>query len=121
MHSTNVKVQRALRLWAIGAITLQMVKNARAGKGRKQLTLPKTWVLKDGTKESTLFNDATWGDVSRTRMDFINNNLRESSLTKAVLRAKEFTGSYQDRDMAKVPENEDVQMVDLSDGECTHI
>jgi hypothetical protein len=71
-------------------------------------------------KESTLFNDATWGTVTRMRMDFVNNQLRESSLAKVILRAKEFVGpSYQDT--AEAVEDEDVQMVDLSDNECMWI
>lgn len=120
IYSADVKVQRALKLWAIGAITLQMVKSAKAGKGKKQISLPKFWVLEDGTKESTLFNDATWGAVTRTRMDFVNNNLRESSLAKVISRAKEFVGSsYQDT--AEAVEDEDLQMVDLSDDECMQI
>ena len=110
----------ALKLWAIGAITLQMVKSAKAGKGKKQISLPKFWVLEDGTKESMLFNDATWGAVTRARMDFINNNLREASLAKVISRAKEFVGSsYQDT--AEAVEDEDLQMVDLSDDECMQI
>jgi len=120
MYSVDVKVQRALKLWAIGAITLQMVKSAKAGKGKKQISLPKFWVLEDGTKESMLFNDTTWGAVTRVRMDFINNNLREASLAKVISRAKEFVGSsYQDT--AEAVEDEDLQMVDLSDDECMQI
>src|SRR5260370_10312443 len=67
-----------------------------------------------------LFNDATWGAVTHTRMDFVNNNLHEASLAKVISRAKEFVGSsYQD--MAEAVEDEDLQMVDLSDDECMQI
>jgi hypothetical protein len=120
MYSTNMKVQHALKLWSFGAITLQIVKNARASKGKKQIALPKAWVLNDGMKESTLFNDTTWDTITRMCMDFINNQLHESSLAKVILRAKEFIGpSYQDT--AEAVEDEDIQMVDLSDNECMWI
>jgi hypothetical protein len=120
MYSVDVKVQRALKLWAIGAITLQMVKSVKAGKGKKQISLPKFWVLEDGTKESTLFNDVTWGAITHARMDFVNNNLHKSSLAKVISRAKDFvSSSYQDT--AEAVEDEDLQMVDLSDDECMQI
>src|SRR5260370_14624985 len=120
MYSVDVKVQHALKIWAIGAIRLQMVKSTKAGKGKKQISLTKFWVLEDGTKESMLFNDATWGAVTRMHMDFINNNLREASLAKVISRAKEFVGSsYQD--MPKAVKDEDLQMFDLSDDECMQI
>src|SRR5712692_3948960 len=97
-----------------------MVKSAKAGKSKKQISLPKFWVLEDGTKESMLFNDATWSAVTRAHMDFVNNNLFEASLAKVISRAKEFVGSsYQDT--AKAVEDEDLQMVDLSDNECMQL
>lgn len=96
-----------------------MVKNARAGKGKK-LALPKVWVLEDGTKESTLFNDQTWGSTSRARMDFVNKSLRESSLAKVISRAKAFVGPS-NQDAAEVVEDGDQQMVDLSEDECMQI
>jgi hypothetical protein len=45
--------------------------------------------------ESTSFNDVTWGAITRTRMDFVQNKLRESSLEKVILKA-ESVGSFQD-------------------------
>ena len=116
MYSIDIKVQRALRLWAIGAITLQMVKNAKASKGKKLLALPKTYILEDGSPESTLFNEATWGAVTHTRMDFIKNKLRPSSLEKVVAKAKELAVPFQG--LSEAIDNEDVEMVDLSDDEC---
>src|SRR5260370_25371467 len=117
MYSVDVKVQHALKLWAIGAITLQMVKSVKAGKGKKQISLPKFWVLEDGTKESMLFNDTTWGAVTHAHIDFVNNNLHEASLVKVISSAKEFVGSsYQDT--AKAIEDEHLKMFDLSDDHC---
>src|SRR5260370_21528687 len=80
MYSVDVKVQHALKLWAIGAIMLQMVKSAKAGKGKKQISLPKFWVLEDGTKVSMLFNDTTWGAVSVAAVRPAVSRLQKSRL-----------------------------------------
>lgn len=118
--SPALKVQRGLRLWAIGAITLQMVKNAKAGTGKKMVVLPQKFALENGSVETMAFNDTTWGAITRARMDFVNNHLRESSLAKAIEKAKESIAPHQDMSV-DVEENQDVQMVDLSDDECTLI
>jgi hypothetical protein len=73
------------------------------------------WALIEGGRESMLFNDATWGATSRMRMDFVNDSLRESSLQKAINKAQEFVHSSS---ISEVADDEDVEMVDLSDDEC---
>jgi len=121
----DCKVQRALKLWATGAITLQMVMDAKPAKGNKGMTLPKVMVNDNGTQESTSFNDATWGSIARTRMEFVNNSLRSSSLEKVIQKAKVFMvanhagGSRSTSDAMDI-DGTYTQMVDLSDpdSEC---
>ena len=116
------KVQRALTLWATGTVTMEMILDAKTNKN-KALSLPKVMTLDDGTEMSTSFNDATWGDVTRTRMAFVNNNLRLSSLEKVIQKAKAFvvttSGGPSKASSSGLTDadKQRAQMVDLSDPE----
>ena len=123
VQTTDIlKVQRALTLWATGAVTMEMVLDAKTNKN-KALSLPKVMTLDDGTEMSTSFNDATWGDVTRTRMAFVNNNLRLSSLEKVIQKAKAFvvttSGGHSKASSSGLTDADKqcAQMVDLSDPE----
>lgn len=102
-----------------------MVVDAKATKGNKGLALPKFIVLGDGTQESTSFNDMTWGSITRTHMEFVNEHLRLSSLEKVIQKAKAFMVVNHTRGSRGTSDTTDVngtstKMVDLSDsgGEC---
>jgi hypothetical protein len=115
------KVQRALKLWATGTITLQKVLDAKAIKGTTKglAGLPKVMT---GIEESCSFNDVTWGAVTRRHMEFVNHKLRQSSFEKIVQKAKEFMvtnnagGSRRTSDTMDV-DGASVQLVDLSDSD----
>jgi hypothetical protein len=102
-----------------------MVADSKTGKNSKGLILPKVMVLDDGNRESTSFNDMTWGAVTRARMEFVNRNLRLSSWEKVIEKSKVFMvtnhpgGSRHTSDTMDV-DGANAQMVDLSDsdGEC---
>jgi hypothetical protein len=109
-------VQRALKLWATGTISLQMVLDSKAMKGSKGVSLPK---VINGTEESTAFNDATWGSVTRIRMEFINNKLRLSSMEKILEKVKAVvvTNPAGGREDAMDINEMSVDMVDLSESD----
>jgi hypothetical protein len=119
-------VERALTLWANGVITLQMVIDEKSGKGGN---LPRFMNIGD-SHISTAFNEATWGSITRIRMDFINNVFRTSSLDKIIEKAKAHKvngnagGSRGSSTDGIIPQTSGVQMVDLSDSDdickCIH-
>jgi hypothetical protein len=125
-NSPNVQVERALSLWAGGAITLPMVLEAKYSKPGKGLTLPKVFSRVAGISESTAFNEANWGNVTHKYMDVVENRLRPSSFAKVITKAFDLvraTGASPTTDdgMHSINGGEpDVyaQIVDVSDGEC---
>jgi hypothetical protein len=117
----DIKVQRALKLWAMEVITLKMVRAAKQTRGRT-VAFPKTVIVDGGGEESTSFNDVNWGNVTRSRMEFVNADLRVSSLEKIIEKAKELLpnhgagGSKNTSDLMDV-DRVDNQLVDLSDSD----
>jgi hypothetical protein len=107
-------------LWATGAVTLQMVLDSKHTKN-KAISLPKTMTLDDGTEMGTSFNEATWGEVTRARMAFVNNNLHASSLEKVIKKAKAFVinaGTVKTSSSGLTSTDDcNAQLVDLSDSE----
>ena len=102
-----------------------MILDAKATKGGnlKCAALLKHMASDDGALKSTSFNDATWGAVTCACMQFVNGELRLSSLEKIIKRAKELMirpqagGSRGTSDTMDV-NGTHVQMVDLLDSEC---
>ena len=91
----------------------------------KAISLPKFMTLNNSTEQSTSFNDTTWGDVTRARMEFVNNSHRVSSLEKVIAKAKAFviaTSGGSLRTISSITADTNDQLVDLSDdeGECKH-
>jgi hypothetical protein len=124
-NSPNVQVEQALKLWAGGAITLQMVLDAKSVKSGKGLILPKVFSHVAGTSESTAFNEANWGDVTQKYMDVVETRLRPSSFEKVIKKAKALVmatggaGSTTDDRMHNEGEPDAyAQIVDISDDEC---
>jgi hypothetical protein len=58
-------------------------------KAPRNLSLPKTLVSKEGDHLSTAFNDATWGNVTRKHMRYIDQQLRDSTFMTVIKKAKE--------------------------------
>lgn len=89
-------------------------------------TLPKAFIRENGTGESTSFNEANWGIVTRGYMDVIKNRLRPSSFEKVIKKAKDLTTvgqggrsrSTADNAMDMDELDTYAQVVDLSDDEC---
>jgi hypothetical protein len=77
----TIQVERALRLWATGTLTIQMVND--------EDNLPKDFnVVEDAeddedTHIETAFNESEWGDVTRDYLESIAQ-LREGSLNEIM-------------------------------------
>ena len=120
------KAQRGLTLWATGAITLQMVLDAKAtkrkpGKGIRDLKLPKYIIHDNGTEESSGFNDVTWSKATTKYINFVNNKLRPSSFEKIMNKVEDLMAStrrLQTVDSMDVDDIDDIELVDLSDDDC---
>jgi hypothetical protein len=90
------KAQWGLTLWAMGAITLQMVLDTKAmkckpSKGVCNLKLPKYITHDSGMEESSGFNDIIWS--KSTDINFINNKLCSSSFDKIINKVEDLMAS----------------------------
>jgi len=92
-----------------------MVLDAKTSKN-KTITLPKTMTLDDGTEKSTSFNDTAWGETTGKRMDFVNNDLRASSLETVMEKVKRYMPATSGSSSTSATDPDD-QLVDLSDSD----
>jgi hypothetical protein len=102
-----MQVERALTLWAIGAITLEMVEAAK-GKTLVLGSLNKV----DGLEDVISFNETSWGDVTKQYVASILEDLPAEEFDSIMGKAKDFAVSAR---RAKSSKSDAV--IDLTAGE----
>lgn len=105
-----------------------MVLDAKSSKSNKTISLPKAFTRRDGSTESSAFNEVNWGEVVHKYMLVIDKRLRPSSFEKVITKAKGLAASIGNsaggsRSMAEGMELDETdpygQIVDLSDSDLS--